>query len=411
MSLFVTVLLFSGVLLSLLCSSILFFKNRTDRKANRFLAIAFLFTGCLILRYYLIYTKEMLFVPLYYQFLSPFFYLIAPCIYLYVLMLLSNSGKKPRYYLWHFLPVILMLLDVLPWFNLSPAQRYAYVVMVVRDSVRMFRVSAGLFPNWLHNLFRLTQGLIYVIFQIRLILKVYRSEYYLPKVLSYMRIFRWSVLLTFIMALMYLCLIIFISLCIIFQADTEFMGHMVYLPACVICTSFLLLSLYLYFNPHLLYEIPLEADTVIILQDEITAETLINAPQLSEQFAAKSLYTYTVLIEYQKCLERELSINEVFKRKGLTVTQLANLCEIPVRALAYLFTNIYFKGFNDFINEYRLQYMVERMNLTDWRLLTVEGLAMEAGFSSRTTFFLAFKKKYGMNPTAYLNNMNKSTGD
>lgn len=346
-------------------------------------------------------------MPLYYQLLSPIYYLIPPCIYLYVVMVLNNSKDKPRYYLLHFLPFLLMMADILPWCSLSAAERYALSFHEIKDPIGVIRISTGLFPNWFHYILRLMQGFFYVFYQVRLIKTVDLFDNYLSNHLSYVRIYRCFMLLTVIMALMYMALVTFVVVCIIYDTRKHFLEQTVYLPAGICCISFLLISLYFYFNADLLSGLIPKADTVIILKDETTAETLINLPELTDQFPIKSLYSYAALSEYQKCLEYELVVNQVFKQKGLTVIQLANLCEIPVRALAYLFTNVYFKRFNDFVNEYRLQYIVERMNSTEWRLLTTEGLAMEAGFSSRTTFFLAFKKKYGMNPTEYL----KSSSD
>ena len=42
------------------------------------------------------------------------------------------------------------------------------------------------------------------------------------------------------------------------------------------------------------------------------------------------------------------------------------------------------------------------MGRPEWRQLTLEGLALEAGFSNRTTFFRAFTKLTGCTPSEYM---------
>jgi AraC-like DNA-binding protein len=59
------------------------------------------------------------------------------------------------------------------------------------------------------------------------------------------------------------------------------------------------------------------------------------------------------------------------------------------------------ENFNDFINSYRVEAIKDAIRNGAWERKTLEGLAMEAGFNSKSTFLRAFKKATGMTPSAY----------
>lgn len=48
--------------------------------------------------------------------------------------------------------------------------------------------------------------------------------------------------------------------------------------------------------------------------------------------------------------------------------------------------------FNEFVNRMRINYISENFGNVDWDKLTLEGIAKQVGFTSRTTFFNAIKK-------------------
>ena len=43
--------------------------------------------------------------------------------------------------------------------------------------------------------------------------------------------------------------------------------------------------------------------------------------------------------------------------------------------------------------------------------MTLEGIASEVGFNSRTTFFNAIKKSTGLSPSEYISQIRKAKGD
>lgn len=57
------------------------------------------------------------------------------------------------------------------------------------------------------------------------------------------------------------------------------------------------------------------------------------------------------------------------------------------------------KNFYEFINEYRVAAVCERLAAADDD--TILNIAMDAGFSSKSTFNAIFKQFTGLTPTAY----------
>jgi AraC-like DNA-binding protein len=69
--------------------------------------------------------------------------------------------------------------------------------------------------------------------------------------------------------------------------------------------------------------------------------------------------------------------------------------------LSYLINTEYNLHFQDYINGQRLEFLIENFQNPEWQQLTLEGMAWEAGFKSRSTFFRAFVKFTGQSPSEY----------
>nr|WP_255484542.1 helix-turn-helix domain-containing protein [Pedobacter sp. AK017] len=91
-----------------------------------------------------------------------------------------------------------------------------------------------------------------------------------------------------------------------------------------------------------------------------------------------------------------------FRQQGFVINELALALKMPLHHLSYVLNNHYKQRFTDFINSFRIDYVKMRMESGDWRSLTLEGLAKESGFSSRSTFSVSFKKFTGVTPSQYL---------
>ena len=82
----------------------------------------------------------------------------------------------------------------------------------------------------------------------------------------------------------------------------------------------------------------------------------------------------------------------------------ADICEalnISNAHLSQVLSQKQGQNFFEFINEYRIEAVKEKMSDSKYRQYTLLGIALESGFNSKTTFNTLFKKYEGMTPSAY----------
>jgi|GEM_PF-1595259 len=431
MNLIVEGLILVGIILSFPVSIILFVNDKSIKSVTRLLAIAFFSISCYALSHFLFLTELILVVPSYYRFATPLYYLIPPCIYLYVTHILNQDDINLKLHWFHFVPAMVMVVDIVPWVAIGGVARYEAVEAIIANRRLIFSLAPGYLPVWIHFVARPLIGMLYIFYQFRYLYKEYLLQGKTIKIGYRGVITKWIITLTVIELILYLSVSGF-SIAMFLNLDDDYLSKIVYVPAILMCISFIIIAFYLYLNPVLLYgsnfrtyELSYDSDQLCYDEaDETMAQTFqdtipsekrldqsckIGSGSETGLFAGPGLspYTKNAIEEYRRCLEHDLVHEELFKRQGLTVYQLTKMCDLPARALSFMLTHVYKKRFNDFINEYRINYVVQRLHDDDWRGLTLEGLALEAGFSSRTTFFLAFKKVHQMSPSQYLSNLEK----
>ncbi|MBS1527506.1 MAG: ABC transporter permease [Bacteroidetes bacterium] len=92
----------------------------------------------------------------------------------------------------------------------------------------------------------------------------------------------------------------------------------------------------------------------------------------------------------------DLSLGSLAEKLGLTTHELSRIINTVLK-----------KSFNDFINEYRVRNVVDKMQDPAYNHMNLIGIAYESGFNSKTTFNRAFKQITGKNPVDYKNVLKK----
>ena len=92
---------------------------------------------------------------------------------------------------------------------------------------------------------------------------------------------------------------------------------------------------------------------------------------------------------------------QLYLNPELRMVHFCQEVELPPKIVSQILNHHLHKGFNDFVNEFRVEEAKKKLTDKNFQHLTLEGIALEVGFASRTTFLRAFKKVTGMSPIGY----------
>lgn len=125
-------------------------------------------------------------------------------------------------------------------------------------------------------------------------------------------------------------------------------------------------------------------------------------PEVEEK--SESLGVQNDLMDSQIiALKKYMNEKEPFLDPSLTIQELSNQINIPVRDLSILINHHMNQHFFDFVNEYRIQKAMSILKDPSKNEFTVLEILYEVGFNSKSSFNTSFKKYTNLTPTAYRN--------
>ncbi len=101
-------------------------------------------------------------------------------------------------------------------------------------------------------------------------------------------------------------------------------------------------------------------------------------------------------------LEKFMNEKKGYLDRKCNIHGLAGEVGIPVYHLSAIINQYYNSNFNSWINKYRIEYFIVLWRQGDNRELTMDALALQSGFSNRTSFINAFKKEKNTTPSKFL---------
>lgn len=98
---------------------------------------------------------------------------------------------------------------------------------------------------------------------------------------------------------------------------------------------------------------------------------------------------------------------EIFNPE-FSIDILARLCDEKTKVVSAELNSSLSKNFTSILNEYRVKEMCRRLNAPGSSSLTIEAIAREVGYRSRSTYIGAFKKHTGLTPSEYMKAMSRN---
>lgn len=140
-----------------------------------------------------------------------------------------------------------------------------------------------------------------------------------------------------------------------------------------------------------------------ILQKEVfspdSQKTVMPAPitgseKKIDQHVINRVHTY--MEEKKPYLDPELTLSSLAKQLNMSRGQLSQIINEGMQ-----------DNFYNYVNKYRVDQVKIFMNKSEMKNFNLLGIALEAGFKSKSTFNLIFKRFTGLTPTEYKRNLQK----
>lgn len=377
-------IIYSAASIQGLFLSVLLLRTKINQPANRILAVLLiLLSGHLIL---VGFDNREFFLAL--PHLSRVSWIIGslywPLIFLFVQYITQTQPNKIWKNGWLFIPFVTLFIFMLPYYTLSIEDK--------RILLSNFEESSRDDFGWVNQVV----SLLHVVFQIFILMYYLRFEKKLLDEFSEVESLRIQWLKQFLI----------ITLGATLLAVVSFFARTWNIPVLSHLYSFHFIGIVLLF-----YWLSFKALTQPVLfgiVKEVSSKELIvtQAPE-PEKYKKSSLETEQLNAIFKK-VRTVLHEQQLFLKNDLTLTQLSSAVGIPCHQLSQAINSCYTGNFFDLINDHRVETFKQLATMPTHKHLSLLGIAQEAGFSSKASFYSVFKKKTGMTPTEFLDRANVS---
>jgi AraC-like DNA-binding protein len=378
--------------IGLLFSIVLFFS--TDKLPSKCLASVIFCFSVIGVNYALLTTNFFLKYPEFWRFPIPFSFLLPVFSYKYVLSTVRQQYRFSWWDLLFLIPVILYIFNFIEFFGLPLEEKVSYISKMLENKQLVTKEMEGLLPPTWGVKMRLLYGIGFVVAQIFVIYKYKKrlsvsDELYLHN----LQVYRWLFFFTSVLLLSYV-MIFTLSL---IQLKTTFDT---FIPATItIGGSIAFICIYLLLKPKILFG--LVGWEKIKLAD-VVKENKPTASQTKLTNQDGLVFTLGQRLEYKSLIEVHLRQNSPFTKSGYKIKDLSKELDLPVYVLSSFINQEYAKNFNEFINDFRIEYISDKLKSSpDTANFTLAVIAKSAGFNSRTSFISAVKRKTGVTPSVY----------
>jgi AraC-like DNA-binding protein len=366
---------------------LLFSKNAAKSYADYVLSILLLVHCWSVILFLILYSEYILLFPHVFKTGLPLNFLIAPCSYLYVRAVLLNEKKFQKRDVIHLIPFFIVLINYIPFYLLPVNEK----VTVIQNSLNYWpdtlKYQAGFLPENFSILFRLILAIIYLVLQWNLILSYKKVHKESSIQIQISNVLKWLKLFTITSTVIFFGIIGFM-LTVFFLPSYYNDDLLMQIPSLLVSVGFFVMAAYLLTHPEILSGLP------FVKYKEVPSDVINDKSYMFSYINEDYKLEMERIVDYFKT-------EKPYLNKDLNINQVSVALAIPSRELSFIINNHFGQRFNDFLNKYRIEYITKKINKEYLSNYTIEGIASEAGFASKSTFNLAFKKYHQCTPTEY----------
>jgi AraC-like DNA-binding protein len=387
----------------LILSAILFLLNARLYRSSVYLAGFFFLTSLYSLSIYVLYySKSELLVSIVLIYANFSIFLHGPMLYWYIRSTLTDNPRLKRNDAWHLVPAAIFLLFSLPYI-FSPMDEKLKIASELVKNINNILISK---PPILYPL--IPAQFVILVKALHVFTYTFVSTWMLA---SYLKTGKKNRIIPgqrdmtkWLMVLLGFLLILAVSDSIL-QIETSFTkdSRLFYtLNFLRISSTIGLFGLMIspFFFPSILYGLPLIPSSKVKTSDA----------DLGKKFARQGdrkmklqVLEIEYLLQVERILESSMSELKPYLKDDFNLTQLSVMINIPVHHLAYFFREHMSQSFHDYRNKLRIEHSKKLIIEGKAKGLTLEAIGTSSGFSSRNTFFIAFKRAEGITPGEFAN--------
>lgn len=352
--------------------SLYLFSKSENRKANKWLAFLLTFISLHLIEYAADITGITLQYPLFIAITYPLLFCMGPLYYIYCRYLLDKSYKTTLKSILHFLPSLIVVLLMMPFYSMPDQEKIKFISGVAEGDTMKIPTGQLVFMG-----VHVAQTVAYIFAAYKFIgkketeLKDFSSDAFIVKKLDWLKAFS---LYFFIYLLLYLVVVVLLSFINSYQVQLD------YVLLLLMAVSIYAIGYSAISNPEIFKTIPefdLHTNTTVN-----TSRNLNRFPELKEK-----------LIQY-------MDSKKPYLKTDLKISELAEAISVPAYQLSQLINDEFLVNFYDFINKYRVEE-AKKLLLEDKRNYKILSIAYEVGFNSKATFNRVFKKFTDLTPSEY----------
>jgi AraC-like DNA-binding protein len=353
-----------------------------------------------LVHYFVVYGKSVFWFAIFYNHFSPFFLLAGPFLYFYVRGTLKDRQGLNREDALHFIPAIIHFISILPYCISSFSYKETVAKIIIENIDYLKKIKVNLFFdsefNFIFRLLLLSFYLIYAIILLRKFKKNKKKFQNIPRK-QFNIIHRWLALLLSLVSILTLNYVVLCYYFLYFE-ESQFRQIVIIINSTT-GISFVILAFGVLFFPEILYGLP---NSNIVKSKN---NTKINKRKTSKKDANKNQKLeeeedpFLVLSER---IQDYFDAEKPYLNQNFSLAQIALKMDVPQNHVLYCINSIFKTKFSHLKTKLRVEQTKIFLEKSIHTNITIDGIAQLAGFSSRSSFYVAFKEETGITPSDYL---------
>jgi len=380
-------ILFTNIL-TILLSIVIFVFQKRKILSTPFISL-FLMSVALIaiIRTIVFFEKEEWIVALFFHHFSFIYFLVGPLLFLYVRSnLVANEGFK-KIYIFHFFPALFILINNIPYFLFPFESKIEFAKLIKDDIINVVKVKNESFflfgdLSYYSPFLFLIYGFISLYL---LIIPIRTGTNFNLRKFRFDRISKiWVV---------FIC-VTTISLCFFYVVlNFNFLYYkdkdQIIFFAGVQAFLLMLFPLSLIFTPQILYGFIFRDSKSKIPQDRNKQSITFSSQKLTLENIAEKIEL--IMVNDKPFLSADFSFDD-----------LVVLLAVPKNLVQRCLTEHLNTKFTDLRSHYRIRHAKELLCDTSNQNITIEAIGFESGFTTRSSFYRAFKEQTGITPKEFV---------